>query len=132
MTTPAPPGEPPTDADRAIAAYAPGGSGNTSGGSIIDDVSGAVGGAVGSALGLGAVVDAIGTVFNWVVERISAGLAHFANVALNNLLYGSMVLVGSVIAVGGFIMLMNATPAGAAVRGVAGGAAGIATKVLPI
>lgn len=104
----------------------------TSSGNIIDDVGSAVGSAIGSVVGINAIINAIGTIFNWIVERISAGLAHFANVWLNNQFYAMISLAGGILVVGGFIMLINATPAGDAVRGAGGSALGIAAKVLPI
>lgn len=114
--------------------YGPAGSGvpdlPSSGGStgnVIDDVTGAVGDAVGGAVASSALSGLTG-----LFESIASGMAHTVNVILNNMFYGSVMLFGAILMVAGFIMIINATPAGAAVKSGAGKGLSLATKVLPI
>lgn len=116
--------------------FAQGQQGNVQGsdGSIIDEVTGAATGvvdgvkdAVGSAVG-GAALSGLTGLF----ESIASGMAHTVNVILNNMFYGGIVTLGAILMVAGFIMLINATPAGAAVKSGIGSTVGIAAKVLPI
>lgn len=120
--------------------FAQGQQGNVQGsdGSIIDDVGSAVGDAAGSVAG--AAGDAVSSVvgaaglsgLTGLFESIASGLAHTVNVILNNMFYAGLCTLGAILMVAGFVMLINATPAGDAFKGGIGSAVGIAAKVLPI
>ena len=131
MTTPGPPPDltqPFAQGQQGGGWGADDGSTGTGGGSVIDDVTAAAGEAVAGATGLsGGILSGLTGLF----ESIASGMAHTVNVILNNMFYGGIVTLGAILMVAGFWMLINATPAGAAISSTAGKAAGLATKAIP-
>lgn len=62
---------------------------------------------------------------NTWLANIESGFAHFVNVILNNVFYAGIALIGVFLMLGGFYLLVFATPAGKEVAGLVGKAASV-------
>lgn len=99
-------------------------------GGFVQDPVGTLAGLAGDAAGAqNAVTGLIGGLIapiNTWIANIESGFAHFINVILNNVFYAGIALIGVFLMLGGFYLLVFATPAGKEVAGLVSKAASVA------